>query len=87
MEETGFPIQNMFSYVFYFIGFLILLRGALYMVKQKHAVLIERLGKFHKVAKAGLHIKIPLIDSIAGNVNLRVRELPVEVEAKTKDRR
>jgi len=32
-----------------------------------------------------LHIKIPLIDSIAGNVNLRVRELPVEVETKTKD--
>ena len=55
------------------------------MVKQKHAVLIERLGKFNKVSKAGLHLKIPLIDRIAGNVNLRVRELPVEVETKTKD--
>ena len=55
------------------------------MVKQKSAVVIERLGKFHKVSKAGLHFKIPLIDSIAGNVNLRVRELPVEVETKTKD--
>ena len=55
------------------------------MVKQKNAVIIERLGKFNRVAKAGLHVKIPLIDSIAGNVNLRVRELPVEVETKTKD--
>ena len=55
------------------------------MVKQKNAVIIERLGKFSSVSKAGLHIRIPLIDSIAGNVNLRVRELPVEVETKTKD--
>ena len=55
------------------------------MVKQKNAVIIERLGKFNRVAKAGLQVKIPLIDSIAGNVNLRVRELPVEVETKTKD--
>ena len=74
-----------FGNIFYIIIALFLLKGALYMVKQKSAVVIERLGKFHKVSKAGLHFKIPLIDSIAGNVNLRVRELPVEVETKTKD--
>ena len=77
----NFPIQN----IIYLGIAIILLRGALYMVKQKHAVIIERLGKFNKVSKAGLNFKIPLIDSIAGNVNLRVRELPVEVETKTKD--
>jgi regulator of protease activity HflC (stomatin/prohibitin superfamily) len=55
------------------------------MVKQKHAVIIERFGKFIKVSKAGLHFKIPLIDQISGDINLRVRELPVEVETKTKD--
>jgi len=70
--------------LYIFIAALIL-KGALYMVKQKNAVIIERLGKFNRVSKAGLHVKIPLIDSIAGNVNLRVRELPVEVETKTKD--
>tara|TARA_B110000495_G_scaffold170294_1_gene158010 strand:- start:69 stop:1016 length:948 start_codon:yes stop_codon:yes gene_type:complete len=71
--------------IIYIILLLLLLKGALYMVKQKQAVIIERLGKFNRVSKAGLHIKIPLIDSIAGTVNLRVRELPVEVETKTKD--
>ena len=55
------------------------------MVKQQTAVVIERLGKFHKISRAGLQFKIPLIDSIAGDINLRVRELPVEVETKTKD--
>ena len=74
-----------FGNIVYIVIAFFLLKGALYMVKQKHGVIIERLGKFHKVSKAGLHFKIPLIDSIAGNVNLRVRELPVEVETKTKD--
>ena len=55
------------------------------MVKQKNAYIVERLGKFHKVSKAGLNLKVPLIDSISGTVNLKVRELPVEVETKTKD--
>ncbi len=64
---------------------LFLLIASIYTVKQKTAAVIERLGKFQKVAKAGIHIKIPFIDKIAGRVNLRVMELPVEVETKTKD--
>jgi len=71
--------------IFYIFIAVLILKVALYMVKQKNAVIIERLGKFNKVSKAGLHIKIPLIDSISGKINLRVRELPVEVETKTKD--
>jgi regulator of protease activity HflC (stomatin/prohibitin superfamily) len=74
-----------FGNIVYIVIALFLLKGTLYMVKQQTAVIIERLGKFHKVSGAGLQFKIPLIDSIAGDINLRVRELPVEVETKTKD--
>jgi regulator of protease activity HflC (stomatin/prohibitin superfamily) len=74
-----------FGNVVYIVITLFLLKGTIYMVKQQTAVVIERLGKFHKVSGAGLQFKIPLIDSIAGDINLRVRELPVEVETKTKD--
>lgn len=59
--------------------------GLFFIVKQKTAVIIERLGKFDRVAKAGFNLKIPIIDKKAGTVNLRVMELPVEVETKTKD--
>ena len=79
--ETGID----FGIIIYAIIALMLLKGTIYMVKQQTAVVIERLGKFHKVSRPGLQFKIPLIDSIAGNINLRVRELPVEVETKTKD--
>jgi len=56
-----------------------------FTVKQKTAVVIERLGKFQRIAQSGLQLKIPLIDQKSGMVNLRVRELPVNIETKTKD--
>ena len=64
---------------------LILLLSSIYIVKQKTATIIERFGKFQMVAMPGLHMRIPVIDRKAGSVNLRVRELPVEVETKTRD--
>lgn len=78
-------MEDSLGVIFYIFIAALILKGALYMVKQKNAVVIERLGKFNKVSRAGLHIKIPLIDSLSGKINLRVRELPVEVETKTKD--
>jgi len=79
--DPDFPVQN----IIYLVITFFLLRGVFFMVKQKNAYIVERLGKFHKVSKAGLNLKVPLIDSISGTVNLKVRELPVEVETKTKD--
>ncbi|MBI48997.1 MAG: SPFH domain-containing protein [Crocinitomicaceae bacterium] len=76
---------NFFENIFIVVLILLFLKGSLFLVKQKNAFIIERLGKFNKVSKAGLNFKIPILDSIAGHVNLRVRELPVEVETKTKD--
>lgn len=69
------------------IGVFVLLFvfGLFFIVKQKTAVVIERLGKFNRVASSGFNLKIPIIDKKAGTVNLRVMELPVEVETKTKD--
>ena len=64
---------------------ILLIIGAFYVVKQKTAIIIERLGKFQKVSRAGFHVRIPIIDRKAGIINLRVRELPVEVETKTSD--
>ena len=64
---------------------VLLATGLFFIVKQKTAVIIERFGKFQTVASAGFNIKIPIIDRKAGVVNLKVMELPVDVETKTKD--
>lgn len=42
-------------------------------------------GKFHSIRQAGLQFKVPLIDSVAGKVNLKIQQLDVMVETKTLD--
>jgi regulator of protease activity HflC (stomatin/prohibitin superfamily) len=65
--------------------FLILFFSALFTVQQQTSALVERFGKFKKVASAGLNAKIPFVDKIIGRVSLRVQQLDVRVETKTKD--
>ena len=67
-----------------FIGVCILLAG-FFTVKQETAAVIERLGKFHSVRHAGLHLKIPIIDNIAKRLNLKIQQLDVVVDTKTLD--
>ncbi len=63
---------------------LVALTG-LFTVTQQTSAIIERFGKFKRIAGAGLNFKIPLIDRVAGRLSLRVRQLDVRVETKTKD--
>lgn len=71
---------------FIIIGIVILvLMSGLFTVKQQTAAIVERFGKFKKTSSAGLNFKVPLIDRIAGRLSLRVQQLDVRVETKTKD--
>jgi regulator of protease activity HflC (stomatin/prohibitin superfamily) len=64
---------------------LILLGNSFFKVEQAQVVLIERFGRFARVASAGLNIKIPMIERKAGRLSLRVQQLNVKVETKTSD--
>lgn len=64
---------------------LFLIYNTFYIVRQRTGVVIERFGKFQRVARSGIHLKIPLVDQKVTTLNMRVMELPVEVETKTKD--
>ena len=77
-------VALVFKVIFGVFAFLFIF-GMFFIVKQKTAVIIERLGKFNRVATSGFNLKIPILDKKAGTVNLKVMELPVEVETKTKD--
>ncbi len=61
------------------------LSSALFTVEQQTAAVIERFGKFLRLADAGLGFKIPIIDRINQRVSLRVQQLDVTVESKSKD--
>ena len=70
--------------IFLFFAFFILL-SSFFTVKQQTAVVIERFGKFTSIRNSGLQLKIPIIDRVAGRVNLRIQQLDVLIETKTKD--
>lgn len=69
--------------------FLILLVIGLFFcfftVEQQSAYLVERFGRFVRVAMPGLNFKIPLIEQISGKVSMRIMQLDVQVETKTLD--
>lgn len=76
---------NILLIPFLIFGAIILFFGAFFIVKQQTAAVVERFGRFVSIRKSGLQIKIPIIDRVAGRVNLRVQQLDVIVETKTKD--
>ena len=56
-----------------------------FITKQQTATIIERFGRFKRIVRPGLGWRIPLVDRIVGRVSLRVQQLDVRVETKTKD--
>jgi regulator of protease activity HflC (stomatin/prohibitin superfamily) len=64
---------------------LLLLFGTFFIVKQQSAAVIERFGKFVSTRHSGLQLKIPVIDRVAGRLSLRIQQLDVVIETKTKD--
>ena len=56
-----------------------------FIVKQQSSAVIERFGKFTSIRSSGLQLKLPLIDRIAGRLSLKIQQLDVLVETKTKD--
>ena len=64
---------------------LILALSSVFMVEQAQVAIIERFGRFARIAPAGLNFKIPLIERQAGRLSMRVQQLNVKVETKTQD--
>jgi regulator of protease activity HflC (stomatin/prohibitin superfamily) len=48
------------------------------IVPQKQVMIIERLGKFHKKAEAGMNIILPFMDSVRAVLDLREQITPIE---------
>ena len=76
--------MNLYFIPFVFLGIIFLI-SSFFIVKQQTAVIIERFGRFHSIRQSGLHLKIPLVDRVAGRVSLKIQQLDVIVETKTLD--
>jgi regulator of protease activity HflC (stomatin/prohibitin superfamily) len=84
----GGSSMDALAFVFYaivaFFAIGTILSG-FFQVRTAEAVVIQRMGKFLRVANAGINFKLPWLDQIAGRLDLRVQQLALDVETKTKD--
>jgi regulator of protease activity HflC (stomatin/prohibitin superfamily) len=59
--------------------------GSFFTVNTAQVAVITRFGKFLRVADPGLNWKVPYLDSVAGMVSLRVNQISLTMETKTRD--
>jgi regulator of protease activity HflC (stomatin/prohibitin superfamily) len=76
--------MDLFSLIFTILCVLIIV-SSIFVVKQQTSAVVERFGRFQSVRRAGLQFRIPIIDRIAGRLSLKIQQLDVLVETKTKD--
>jgi regulator of protease activity HflC (stomatin/prohibitin superfamily) len=74
-------------FVFAILVFLVLsvVLGSFFTVNTAQVAVITRFGRFLRVANPGLNWKWPFIDSVAGRISLRVNQITLTMETKTKD--
>jgi regulator of protease activity HflC (stomatin/prohibitin superfamily) len=64
---------------------LIVFLSSFFTVNTAEVAVITRFGKFLRVADPGLNWKRPLFDTVSGKVSLRVNQISLTMETKTKD--
>jgi regulator of protease activity HflC (stomatin/prohibitin superfamily) len=64
---------------------LYIILASFFTVRTAEVAVITRFGKFLRVAEPGLNWKSPIFDSVAGLVSLRVNQITLTMETKTRD--
>jgi regulator of protease activity HflC (stomatin/prohibitin superfamily) len=80
--SSGFEVFLYGVLVLFGVGTIL---SGFFQVRTAEAVVIQRMGKFLRVANAGINFKLPWLDQIAARIDLRVQQLALDVETKTKD--
>jgi len=79
--------MDMFAPALFGLAILVLfvVFGSFFTVATAQVAVVTRFGAFKRVAQPGLNWKVPFIDRVAGRVSLRVNQITLTMETKTKD--
>ena len=74
-------------FIFWALVFVLAVASLLsfFTVSTAQIAIVTRFGKFLRAAEPGLNWKVPFIDQVAGKVSLRVNQITLTMETKTKD--
>jgi len=67
------------------VAILLVLLSSVKVVKERSAFVVERFGKYNKILHPGLNFVVPLLDKVSRRLNLKIQQMNVHVETKTKD--
>src|ERR1700678_1273613 len=76
---------GLIAFAFLLLFVLYVIFGSFFTVSTAQVAIVTRFGKFLRVAEAGLNWKMPYFDSVAGLVSLRVNQITLTMETKTRD--
>jgi regulator of protease activity HflC (stomatin/prohibitin superfamily) len=83
MDATG----TILTFLAIFLAILVLgvVFGSFFTVETAQVAIVQRLGKFARVAGPGLNWKTPLIEAVVRRMSMKVQQFDVQVETKTQD--
>ena len=80
-------LGTVFLILFIIIGIFVLsmLLGSFFTVETAQVAIVQRLGKFARVAGPGLNWKTPYLETVVRRLSMKVQQFDVQVETKTQD--
>ena len=70
---------------FFVIFALSIVLGSFFTVETAQVAIVQRLGKFARVAGPGLNWKTPFLETVVQRMSMKVQQFDVQVETKTQD--
>jgi regulator of protease activity HflC (stomatin/prohibitin superfamily) len=80
-------LGTVFLILFIIIGIFVLsmVLGSFFTVETAQVAIVQRLGKFARVAGPGLNWKTPYLETVVRRLSMKVQQFDVQVETKTQD--
>jgi regulator of protease activity HflC (stomatin/prohibitin superfamily) len=76
---------KLFSEYWWVLVAVIIFFGSLFTINQGYIGVITMFGKYRRVARPGLNMKIPILESVARKVSIQNRSVELEFQAVTSD--
>ena len=76
---------KMFSEYWWAIILAIIFFGSLFTINQGYIGVITMFGKYRRIVRPGLNIKIPILETVAKKVSIQNRSVELEFQAVTRD--
>jgi regulator of protease activity HflC (stomatin/prohibitin superfamily) len=90
-ERKGSVNMDAATTILVFLGVIVVIAalsialGSFFTVETAQVAIVQRLGKFARVAGPGLNWKTPFLETVVRRLSMKVQQFDVQVETKTQD--